>query len=173
MPAQVPLPPKAEAICSFGHRIRTRQPAGSQLPCTRCHVEDGRTVMVTVPAGVGNAPTIKPPEPPTDRSGMAQILRTRSNPTVVICTGCRAEVQLSSPPLPGEPAGWITVGVGTPDGPEGRKSELLGRFCGPECLAVTLPLIKSRLSELPYAPPDRVSNASTIDRLMSEIPRGR
>ena len=78
------------------------------------------------------------------------------------------------PAQPGEPAGWLTVGVGTPGGPEDRKSELLGRFCSPECLATALPLIKARLAELPYRPPDeRPSSANTVAQLMREVPAGR
>jgi hypothetical protein len=128
--------------------------------------------MLIVPAGPGNQPAIKPPEPPRTPSGLASVLRRRTGPASAICTGCRAEVQLSNPPQPGEPAGWLTVGAGTPDGPEGPKSELMGRFCTPECLATTLPLIKQRLADLPYAVPDRVSRASTVRQLMSERPGG-
>lgn len=101
------------------------------------------------------------------------MLRQRTGPPAVVCTGCRAEVSLSNPPQPGEPAGWLTVGAGTLDGPEGRKSELLGRFCSAECLATILPLIRQRLAELPYAVPDRPSRAATVAALMAERPRGR
>lgn len=130
-------------------------------------------VLVTVPEGPGNRPSIPPPPPPPTPEGLAQVLRQRTGPPVMVCTGCRAEVRLSNPPAPGEPAGWITVGAGTPDGPEGRKSELLGRFCSAECLATTLPVIRQRLADLPYAVPDRPSRAATVAALMRETPRPR
>ena len=56
------------------------------MPCVPCNQRDGRTVMVTVPAGAGNAPTIKPPEsaadacragadrPQADRAGAGPVL---------------------------------------------------------------------------------------------------
>ena len=82
-------------------------------------------------------------------------------------------MNLSNPPAPGEPAGWVTLVAGTPDGPEGRKGELLARCCSAECVATILPAIKARLAELPYAVPDRVSRASTVAALMRERPGGR
>lgn len=168
------LPPRVRITCpACGAVTRTRQPAGTSMPCVPCSQNHGRMTMLLVPAGPGNAPSIRPPEPPPTPAGVAQVLRQRTGPPMVVCTGCRAEVQLSNPPRPGEPAGWLTVGAGTPDGPEGRKSELLGRFCSAECLAATLPVIRQRLADLPYAVPDRLSRASTVAALMSERPRPR
>ena len=172
MPAQPQLPPRVRIVCpACGAITRTRQPEGTSMPCVPCSQNHGRTTMLIVPAGPGNTPSIRPPEPPPTPSGVAGVLRRRTGPASVICTGCRSEVGLSNPPQPGEPAGWLTVGAGTPDGPADRKSELLGRFCSAECLATTLPLIKARLAELPYAVPDRPSRASTVAALMAEKPR--
>jgi hypothetical protein len=127
--------------------------------------------MVTVPAGPGNAPTFRPPEPPASPAGLAQITRRRTGPASVQCSGCHAVVDLSAPPVEGEPAGWVALIAGTPDGP--RPGELLARCCSAECVAVILPAVKARLAELPYAVPDRPSRAGTVRALMAERPRGR
>jgi hypothetical protein len=127
--------------------------------------------MLTVPAGPGNRPSIRPPEPPPTPAGVAQVLRQRTGPAQVQCSGCHATAELSSPPVPGEPAGWLVLGAGTPG--ESRPSELLARACSPECLALVLPAVKARLAELPYAPPDRPSSARTVAALLKEVPRGR
>jgi hypothetical protein len=55
------LPPRVERPCHRGHVICTRQPEGARLPCVRCHVEHGETVLVTLPADAGNRPTIRAP----------------------------------------------------------------------------------------------------------------
>jgi hypothetical protein len=80
MAAQPQLPPRVKVVCPFGHTTRTRQPEGAQVPCVACNQEAGRTVMITVPAGPGNRPTIRPPEPPATPAGMAQITRRRTAP---------------------------------------------------------------------------------------------
>ncbi len=170
---QTQLPPRVKVVCPFGHTTRTRQPEGTQMPCVPCNQEAGRTVMITVPAGPGNRPSIKPPEPPASPAGIAQIARRRTGPASVQCSGCHASVDLSNPPLAGEPAGWVTLGAGVPDGPDGRKSELLARCCSAECVAVILPAVKARLADLPYAVPDRPSQAGSVSALMRERPRGR
>lgn len=168
-------PPRVEVICPFGHRMRTRNAPGSQMPCTRCHQDAGRTVLVTVPQGPGNAPTIRPAvEPPAPSPAhLAAVTRRRTGPATVACSGCHASVDLSVPPRPGEPAGWLLVGAGNPDGPDDRKSELLARCCSAECLAVVLPAIRERLAELPYQPADRPSSARTVSALMREMPYRR
>jgi hypothetical protein len=167
------LPPRVAIMCPFGHRTRTRNPPGSQLPCVRCNQDSGRTVMITVPAGPDNSPTLRPPEPPPTPAALAQVTRRRTGPAQVQCSGCHATAELSVPLVAGEPAGWLTLGAGTPDGPDGRKSELLARCCSAECLAVILPRVKERLAELPYQPPDRPSSARSVAALMSERPRPR
>jgi hypothetical protein len=164
------LPPRVTVQCPFGHVTRTRQPEGSRLPCVRCNVEGSRTILVTVPAGPGNQPTVRPPEPPATPVGVAQVLRKRTGPAQAQCSGCHATAGLSLPPVEGEPAGWITMIAGTPDGP--RPGELLARCCSAECAAVILPAVKARLAELPYAIPDRPSRAGTVRALMAERPRG-
>jgi hypothetical protein len=68
MTAQPQLPPRVKAVCPFGHTTRTRQPEGTQMPCTPCGQEAGRTVMITVPAGPGNRPIIRPPSHPPHSS---------------------------------------------------------------------------------------------------------
>jgi hypothetical protein len=127
--------------------------------------------MLTVPAGPGNQPAVRPPEPPATPAGLAQAVRRRTGPAQAQCSGCHATVDLSSPPVDGEPAGWVTLIAGTPDGP--RAGELLARCCSAECLAVVLPAVRARLAELPYAAPDRPSRAGTVRALMAERPRGR
>ncbi len=116
---------------------------------------------------------VRPPAPPATPAGVGQVVRRRTGPASVQCSGCHAAVNLSSPPRPGEPAGWVTLTTGTPDGPEGRKAELLARCCSAECVALILPQIRERLAELPYAVPDRVSDARSVSPLMSEIPGRR
>jgi len=107
MPEPTLLPSRVKItrhVC--GAVTRTRNLAGATMPCVPCSQTAGRTTMLVVPSGPGNAPTIRPPEPPPTPAGVAQMLRTRANPTVVICTGCRAQVQLSSLPSPvSRPAG--------------------------------------------------------------------
>ena len=94
-----PEPPRVKAICSFGHVTRTRNPPGSTMPCVRCNVEDNRTVMVTVPEGPGNRPTVPPPPLPASPSALAVISRKRTS-TTVSCSGCHALASTSCPPPP-------------------------------------------------------------------------
>lgn len=166
--AATPKPPRVQATCSFGHVTRSRNPPGTVLPCVRCNVEHGRTVMVTVPAGPGNRPTVAPPPLPTP-TGLAVINRKKTTSTAQ-CSGCHALVQLSSPPQPGEPAGWLTLIVGVPDAPSGRHGELLARACSAECVALVLPAVAQRLSQLPVAVADRPPGARSISALMRERP---
>ena len=162
-------PPRVQATCNFGHVIRTRQPPGTQLPCTRCNVENGRTTMVVVPEGVGNRPTVAPPSLPPTPTGLAVIARKKTTGTVS-CSGCHAMTQLSSPPQPGEPAGWLSLTVGVPDAPSGRHGELLARACSAECVALILPAVAERLAQLPVAVADRPPGARSISALMRERP---
>ena len=160
-------PPRVQATCTFGHVTRTRNPPGTVIPCVRCNQESGRTVMVTVPAGPGNRPTVPPPPlPPT---GLAVISRKKTSSTA-LCSGCHALAPLSSPPRPGEPAGWLAIIVGVPDAPAGREGELLARVCSAECAALVLPAVAERLSQLPVAVADRPPAARSISALMRERP---
>ena len=162
-------PPRTKATCSFGHVTRTRNPPGTVIPCVRCNVENGRTVMVTVPEGPGNRPVIPPPPLPPTPAGLAVINRKKTTSTAQ-CSGCHALAPLSSPPRPGEPAGWITMIAGVPDAPAGREGELLARVCSAECAALVLPAVAERLSQLPVALSDRPPAARSISALMRERP---
>jgi hypothetical protein len=76
-----PQPPRVQATCSFGHVTRSRNPPGTVIPCVRCNVEHGRTVMVTVPTAPGNRPMVPPPPLPPTPAGLAVISRKKTTST--------------------------------------------------------------------------------------------
>jgi hypothetical protein len=161
-------PPRTRVACRFGHTIRTRQPPGTQMPCTQCNSEDNRPdITVTVPAPL---PAIRPEVTP-DPAGVAVIARRKTGPQRWHCAGCRGSAPC---PAPGEPPlGWMQVSVGTAaeDGLSARL-EITARACSAECLAKVLPMIREKLDGKAWQPADP-GPAGTVAQLMRETPGRR
>jgi hypothetical protein len=118
------LPPRVKITCRVCGRItRTRQPEGNRLPvprasCTPCSQDAGRTTMLTVPAGPGNAPQHLPPRTarharravPGPRCGSARLVAGSAPPTsdpgLDGGDGDDEGDQRAGPPRACEPVGW-------------------------------------------------------------------
>jgi hypothetical protein len=165
-PSVAPLPPRTQARCPHGHITRTRLPAGSQLPCGTCG-QEGRIVMVTVPAAL---PAIRT-EPPPSPAGIDLINKRRVGPERWYCSCCQGSTVTPGPGLP--PIGWIAVQVGEVlAGHSGSKAVLAVRACSVECLARLLPALKDRLSDQPWQRPEP-GPGGNVATLMKEVPGRR
>ena len=140
-------PPRTVLTCprNSSHKIRTRQPPGSQLACTACGQEGVQGVMVTVKPQL---PAIRPASPPTP-AGIDMIMRRRTQPKRWWCAGCGGSTPAPGPGLPA--AGWLEVRTGEMLADHnGTRYVLAVRACTPECLARALPQLKDWLAAPGY-----------------------
>lgn len=161
------LPPKQRVTCPHGHVMRTRNPPGTQMPCSPCG-QEGRAVTVTVPAPL---PAIRPETfqgKPTDIAVLAQ---RKTGPERWYCAGCRGSIVCPAPGQP--PLGWLQVQAGMLAG-DSADLQILVRACSAEHLALVLPEIRDKLAGEPFMPPDTPGpHTGTTAALMRETPRRR
>jgi hypothetical protein len=134
--------------CPAGHKTGTQKASGSQMRCSRCFQELGKTVLVAVPA---RAPASPPPDP----------VRPPAR-----CRSCGAQAP------PGRyPDGWLTVMVSadpvrTKDGKPFRR---LGPWCSLACAVGALRGETGQMAGVTIRP----GETADLRALMTEAPRGR